>query len=80
MFDSISEFIEGIFVKFSIVLPENPFNIETYLDPIQSFMAKVNFFIPFSELATIFNLWVIAIFAAFGIFLLIKWIKNLIGK
>lgn len=80
MFQNIADFLMESFLKFGSRLPQSPFDVDDYISNLNVLLGKINYFIPFNILSRIFNAWVVAVFAAFGIYLFIKFLRNLLGK
>lgn len=78
--DNIAIFIKELFVKFGSMLPESPFDLSAQTSALNGYLGHINYFIPFYILKNIFNVWLVAMFASFGIYIFIKFLRNLLGK
>lgn len=79
MFESIGRFIRELFVKFIVKLPDSNFDYDQYIEQIEGYLGKVNYWVPFYIFKDLFNVWAVTVFGGFGIYLLLKYIKKLLG-
>lgn len=79
MFESIGRFLRELFVKFVVRLPDSQFSYDEYISSVESFLGKVNYWIPIYLFKQLFNVWAVTVFGGFGIYLLLKYIKKLLG-
>lgn len=80
MFENAGKFLMESFLKFGERLPSSPFDLDSQVSSLRNYLGHINYFIPFYIFKNIFSAWLVCVFGAFGIYIFIKFIRNLLGK
>lgn len=76
MIDSVVDYGQEAIIKFLINLPADNLDYSEALDNISDYLGYVNWFIPFGQMYSIFQIWIGIIYSALVVLLVYKWVTS----
>lgn len=74
--DAVVDYGQEAIVKFLINLPSDNIDYSSALANIEDYLSYLNWFIPFGQLYSIFQIWLGVIYSALTVLLIYRWVTG----